>query len=181
MTKSSDKLMAIDGVAQYMGPIRGSRHYAGLWVHSFASYLGWTVDIFDETRSRSSEWRAPIFVASSLTLQWRKETLLSTRPLACMRTVRSGPPSSGHTPDDEPIYCLRLLESENRRCSFMLRRVGPKGRNLYQRHGLLIFNASANLDNDIWNGTWTKWSPGNYQKGYPHWRIGDSMSVVNII
>ncbi|XXH05877.1 hypothetical protein Hte_012318 [Hypoxylon texense] len=228
LTKTSDKLMAIDGVAQYMGPIRGSRHYAGLWADSFAFDLAWTVDTFDESRSRSSEWRAPTWSWASMESKvvWQTKadelptpephfsierwpqrqrsggiqpgSFLSLRGVLVKTTVAEADvvvnttpclyedcaewtPSDGHTRDDEPLYCLRLLESENMACSLMLRKIG---RNLYQRHGLLIFNANPNNENDIWNTrdkTRSKWSPRNYQNGYPQWWTGESVSVVDIV
>lgn len=231
MTKTSDKLMAVDGVAQYMSPIRGSRHYAGLWADSFAFDLSWTVDTFDESRSRSPEWRAPTWSWASMEskVYWQTKageiptpethfavekwpqlqqtgviqpgSFLSIRGVLVKTTVaevdvvvNTSPclyedcaewtPSSGHTRDDEPLYCLRLLESENMVCSLMLRRTGSEGQNLYQRHGLLIFSANPNKENDTWNTrdkTRSKWSPRNYQKGYPQWWTGDSMNVVSII
>ncbi|KAI2615400.1 heterokaryon incompatibility protein-domain-containing protein [Hypoxylon sp. NC1633] len=235
LTKGSDKLMAIDGIAQYMGPIRGSQVYAGLWTDSLASDLAWTVDTFDRNRSRALEWRAPTWSWASMDseIRWlNKDQVLETEshfaverwpevnqsgeiqpwartsPDACLRlrgvlvkttlaeadiVVGSSPcyfgdsaewsPLAGHTQDDEPFYCLRLLESKECFYSLVLRRAGFEGQNLYSRHGLLIFNGDPNRENDVWNSrdkTRTKWSR-NLQKGYPQWWIGESIGVVNII
>ncbi|RSL45555.1 hypothetical protein CEP53_010727 [Fusarium sp. AF-6] len=59
LTHPGDKLMAIDGIAQYMAPMRESQHFAGLWVDSFATDLSWATDPFDDEKARVREWRAP--------------------------------------------------------------------------------------------------------------------------
>ncbi|KAI1779379.1 heterokaryon incompatibility protein-domain-containing protein [Hypoxylon cercidicola] len=230
LTKTSDKLMVIDGVAQYKGPIRGTRHYAGLRADSFAFDLAWMVDTFNNSRSRSPEWRAPTWAWASMEVEvwWRTKegdvptpeshfaferwpqlpqtdgrhpdpflglrgVLVKTTVAEADIAINSSPclyedcaewsPPDGHTRDNESIYCLRLLGPENRLYSLMLRRTGPEGQNRYQRHGLLIFSADPNKENDTWNTrdkTRSKYSR-NYQKGYPHWWAGGSISVVNII
>ncbi|KAF4459406.1 family Taurine catabolism dioxygenase [Fusarium albosuccineum] len=207
MTHASDKLMAIDGIAQYMAPIRKSQHLAGLWSDSFASDLAWTVGTFDDRRSRSLEWRAPTWSWASLEtkirwymeektitskthfvvekwpqpqhnggIQWSESSqdshlglrgvLVGTTIAEADIVVNSSPclyedcaewvPSDGHTQDDEPIYCLRLLEGEGFLCSLLLRRIDPSNENLYQRHGLLLFQGDPNKNNEIWKSRDTR-------------------------
>jgi hypothetical protein len=72
MTKPGDKLIAIDGVAQFMKRTRESRYWAGLWEDSFISDLLWTVAVGDSWSTRPlrpTDWRAPTWSWASVDRQ----------------------------------------------------------------------------------------------------------------
>ncbi|RSL66505.1 hypothetical protein CEP54_003700 [Fusarium duplospermum] len=91
LTHPGDKLMAIDGIAQYMAPMRESQHFAGLWVDSFATDLSWATDSFDDERGRVPEWRA----RHGLGPRWKPRSFgMPKRHQAVLRLTsksRSGP------------------------------------------------------------------------------------------
>lgn len=229
-----DKLMAVDGIAQYMAPMRESQHFAGLWIDSFPSDLAWAVDRFDDERLRVLEWRAPTWSWASLETKivwYAKETscapeahfgvekwprhgegmqpwtescqdsqivlrgiLVETTVAEADMVVNSSSclsqdcaewvPSDGHTQDDEPLYCLRLLEAEELLCSLVLRKSESQGQTLYQRHGLLLFQANPKQENDIWNTRdklRSRWDRAKPQAGFPSWWVGGDLTSVTII
>ncbi|KAM0430089.1 hypothetical protein ACHAPT_006095 [Fusarium lateritium] len=231
-----DKLMAIDGIAQYMAPLRESQHVAGLWLDSFALDLAWAVDTFDDERARAVEWRAPTWSWASLEAKviWyhSKDTpsapeahfsvekrpqhgegiqpwtesgqesqivlrgiLVETTVAQADMVVNSSPclyedraewtPSGSHTRDEEPLYCLRLLESDDLLCSLVLRKVESKDQTVYERHGLLLFQADPKKPNDRWNTRDQSRQSRFYREvpkaGFPQWWVGGSLTSVTII
>jgi hypothetical protein len=228
LTQTTDKLMAVDGIAQYMAPIRGGRYVAGVWEDSFAVDLAWWVDMFEENRARTIDWVPSwSWVSMGLEVTWDREVvacdpelnfsvvewpetlegrqsaghlrvrgfLVKTTPAEADVVVNSSPclyedcaewtPSEGHTKDDEPLYCLRILRSNDRVYSLALRKVGTEDGNLFQRHGLLVYPADPEEDNDVWKSRDMtprhKFSPRIYQKGHPQWWTDGEVCTVTII
>ncbi|KAH7254742.1 hypothetical protein MRS44_016594 [Fusarium solani] len=234
LSHPGDKLMAIDGIAQYMAPMRESQHFAGLWADSFVPDLAWATDPFDEEKSRAPEWRAPTWSWASLETKiiwYAKETpsapeahfsvekwpqhgegiqpwtescedsrivlsgiLVKTTVAEADMVVNSSPclyqdfaewvPSGDNTQDDEPLYCLRLLEAEDLLCSLVLRKSESQGQTLYQRHGLLLFQANPKNENEIWNTRdkpRSRWDRVKPRAGFPSWWVGGDLTSVTII
>lgn len=249
LTKPADKLMAVDGIAQFMAPIRQTRYLGGLWEDSFAHDLAWRVDMFEDlkeegetTRPLELEAVAPTWCWASIGAQvlWRDEDLtcepeesfevvkwpvpaepqgvqhwetssdgddgegtpLQVRGVLVKTTmaeadlvVNSSPcfyedgeewtPSEGHTKDDEPLYCLRLLQGEALLYSLALRLVGSEEEGVFVRHGMLIFGADPDKENDVWNSRSSerreRFSTRDYQKGYPQWWIGEDVRTITIL
>jgi hypothetical protein len=72
ITKPGDKLIAIDGVAQFMRRSREARYWAGLWEDSFVPDLLWKVSVADsrsEKPLRPEKWRAPTWSWASVDRQ----------------------------------------------------------------------------------------------------------------
>lgn len=238
LTQPTDKIMAVDGVAQFMAPIRKSTCLAGLWQDSFAWDLVWWVDMFDWGRTRTLDWLVPSWSWASMgrEARWHSEDIQACQPekhfcvaawpeprmmhgiphwedkeygkplqlqgIVVQTTtaevdlvVNSSPclyedvedwtPSEGHTKDDEPLYCLRLLQSKDRAYSLALRRVGDEDPNTFARHGLLVYMADPEEDNDVWNNRDTKprhkFSPRDYRKGYPSWWSEGDLKTISIV
>ncbi|KAJ4198714.1 hypothetical protein NW767_008705 [Fusarium falciforme] len=234
LSHPGDKLMAIDGIAQYMAPMRESQHFAGLWADSFVPDLAWATNPFDEERSRVPEWRAPTWSWASLETKiiwyckktpsapeahfsveklpqhgegiqpWTESCqdsqivlrgiLVETTVAEADAVVNSSPclyqdcaewvPSGNNTQDDEPLYCLRLLEAEDLLCSLVLRKTESQGQTLYQRHGLLLFQANPKNENEIWNTRdkpRSRWDRVKPRAGFPSWWVGGDLTSVTII
>ncbi|RSM14990.1 hypothetical protein CEP52_001009 [Fusarium oligoseptatum] len=215
LTHPGDKLMAIDGIAQYMAPMRESQHFAGLWREypSGAPQHGlgpvWkprSCGILKKhqelpkltSKSRSgpntgkgynlglnlAKTLRSFFVVSLLkTTVAEADIVVNTSPCLyqdCAEWV----PSDGHTQDDEPLYCLRLLEAKDLLCSLVLRKSESQGQTVYQRHGLLLFQADPKTENEVWNTRdrpRSRWDRVKPKVGFPSWWEGGDLTSVTII
>ena len=59
LTYQSDKLAAIDGLAQYMRPLRKCEYLAGLWSDSLAFDLLWSIDTPGQSSTRTVQTNPP--------------------------------------------------------------------------------------------------------------------------
>lgn len=79
-------------------------------------------------------------------------------------------PSPGYTKDTEPLYCLRMMESEKAIYSLALRKVHSREGNVFERHGILVFEGDPTENNMVWNPRTVKSRFDRpLTKGYPVW------------